>query len=328
MAWDRTKEYTGVISGTAITGHYIIPRGEGVANASPSNIGTLGLTKYLSGYNFRETAGGTAVVKVRDTIALPGPIASAADGAAGNCTAGLHMFMVTGVTRHGETTYGRNAGDRLEFTTAGTVIVNLSGIPIFPKNPDGNHSTLGDTVIGRRIYATKAGAPATTVTPTNAQWFLTVADASSTLASGENGKTLPEATISLADASGFATSGKVLVTTSDGVQVVTYTGKSTNDLTGCTGGSGTMATGGAVSQPMIPNNTATTYALNVADGSFTSTVPPTKDTAGRPVVRLNLAANESIAVSLGPNVIAAVNDGGFAVEVTSSTGLDYGLVGQ
>ncbi len=321
MAADRSKSYTGVIAGTAITGHYVIPKGEGVVNASPSNIGDKGLTLYLSGYNVRETAGATALFKIRDTIKLPGPIGAAADGAAGNSTTGLHMYMVTGVTRHGETTYGRNAGDRLEHTTAGSKIVGLSGIPTFATN-------IGDEVFGRRIYATKAGAPATTVTPTNAQWFLVVADGSTTIASGSNGLSLPQGTISVASGAAVASGGgKMLVTTSDGPQVVTYTGVSTNDITGCTGGSGVMATGGAVTQPMIPNNTATTYNVNLADASFTATVPPTKDTAGRPVVRMNFGPNESVDMALGPNVIVASNGGGFALELTSGS-IDYTLVGK
>jgi hypothetical protein len=285
------------------------------------------LKDYLSSWNVRETAGSTALVKIRDSLALPAKITSAADGAAGNSTAGLHMYLITWVTAHGQSTYGRNAADRLEHTTAGSKIVNLTGIPLSPTNSDGRHATIGTPIVGRRLYATKADAPATGVTPTNAQWFLTVADVSSTLAAGENNKTLPEATISLADASGFATSGRCLITTADGIQVVTYTGKSTNDLTGCTGGTGTMATGGAVSQPMIPNNTATTYALDVADASFAATQPPIMDTAGKPVLRVYLTANQSAGDAFGPNVIGAQNDGGFSVEVTSGT-VDWTLGGK
>lgn len=324
MATDRVVMATGVIAGTAITGSYIIPRGAGVANASASNIGKgFFIGEYLSGYNIRESAAtpGTALVKIRDSLLLPGPIGAAIDGAAGsnNVTVGLHMFIITGVTKHGETTYGRNAGDRLEFTAAGSLTAAISGIPLF--------STVGEEIVGRRLYATKAGAPATGVTPTNAQWFLTVADGSSTLAAGENGKTLPEATISLASGTSFASSGKCLVTTSDGPQVVSYTGKSSNDLTGCTGGSGTMATGGAVTQPMIADNTTTTYTLDVADGGFTATVPPTKDTAGRAVATIPLAASEGMVVPLGPDTIGAQNDGGFAVEINSG-GVDWIIWGR
>lgn len=73
------------------------------------------------------------------------------------------------------------------------------------------------------------------------------AGAATTIAVASNGQSLPQATINVADASGFnAAGGKALVTTGAGVQIVSYTGKTGTTLTGCTGGSGAMATGGAV----------------------------------------------------------------------------------
>lgn len=44
----------------------------------------------------------------------------------------------------------------------------------------------------------------------------------------------------------FPTSGTLLVNTSSGVQLVSYTGKTGNTFTGCSGGVGTMNTGGSV----------------------------------------------------------------------------------
>jgi hypothetical protein len=44
----------------------------------------------------------------------------------------------------------------------------------------------------------------------------------------------------------FPTSGTLLVNTSSGVQSVAYTGKTGNTFTGCSGGAGTMSTGGSV----------------------------------------------------------------------------------
>lgn len=68
-----------------------------------------------------------------------------------------------------------------------------------------------------------------------------------TVASGSNGLSLPQATINLASATQFsAFGGRAIVTTSAGPQVVTYTTKSGNALTGCSGGTGTMSTGGSV----------------------------------------------------------------------------------
>ncbi len=91
--------------------------------------------------------------------------------------------------------------------------------------------------------------------------------ATSTIASGSNGVTLPVGIINLASTSGFTTSGTVLVLTSNGPpQLVNYTGISGNTLTGCTGGNGsqsngqvygTLVTGGAVSQWGVTGNAVT-----------------------------------------------------------------------
>lgn len=71
-----------------------------------------------------------------------------------------------------------------------------------------------------------------------------------TIASGSNGLSLPQATINTSTfPSAFPTGGgTIYVTTSAGVQAVTYTGTSgSNSFTGCSGGSGLMTTGGSVS---------------------------------------------------------------------------------
>ena len=325
MARDRTVSSTT----TAVTTtSYEIPRQSGDNTSTSRAAKVRCLDNYLSAWSVRETTGSaTALVKIRDSLALPGPIGSAPDGAAGNSTAGLHMYLITAVTRHGETTYGRNAGDRLEATTAGSKKVELAGIPLIGSSPLGNRQAIGTGIVGRRVYATKAGAPATGVTPTRAQWFLTVADNSTTLAAGMNSLSLPQASITVGSTTGFASAGNILVTTADGTELVSYTSVDATHFLGCTGGTGTMATGGAVTQPMLGDNTTTTYSLNVADGSFTATNPPLADTAGPAVVEVSLGASQSVGDSYGNNVTAAINDGGFAVEVTSGT-VTWRLRGQ
>lgn len=86
-----------------------------------------------------------------------------------------------------------------------------------------------------------------------------------TIAAGSNGLALPQSVINVASVAptgvnasnpGFSASGGVVnVTTSSGVQVVTYTGinAGANQLTGCSGGAGTMSTGGAVNQIKVPD---------------------------------------------------------------------------
>lgn len=73
-----------------------------------------------------------------------------------------------------------------------------------------------------------------------------------TIASASNGQSLPQSTINVASTVGFATQGVLLVTTSAGVQSITYTGTSGgNQFTGCTGGVGTMSTGGTVTIGLV-----------------------------------------------------------------------------
>jgi hypothetical protein len=68
-----------------------------------------------------------------------------------------------------------------------------------------------------------------------------------TIASGSNGVSLPQAMINVASAAGFPNSaGTIFVSTSKGVQAVTYTGTTGTTFTGCAGGTGTMATGNTV----------------------------------------------------------------------------------
>ncbi len=280
-----------------------------------------GLTRYISGFNITETGASTAYVKFRDAMPQPSSALSAVDGAAGNVTTGLHMLCMTVVTRHGETVQG---GTGTEYTSAGSKIATTT-IPLATEGLD--------VIVGRRLYVTKAGAPTTGVIPTNAQWFLVVADASSTLASNHNGLTLAgTTTITVASGTAFATAGRALVTTTTGIQPIAYTGKSTNDLTGVTMlrpayTGGLMATGGAVTQPMIPNNTATSYNWNVVDGSLAAVQPPLKDTSGQRLKTIKLGSGESMGDDLGPNVLALGNGGGLYVEVNSGT-VEWTVTGQ
>lgn len=60
----------------------------------------------------------------------------------------------------------------------------------------------------------------------------------------DGGVTLPNATITVLDTTGFAASGRIYV----GSQLVEYTGKTATTFTGCTGGSGSIPDGTAVIQ--------------------------------------------------------------------------------
>jgi len=72
-----------------------------------------------------------------------------------------------------------------------------------------------------------------------------------TIAPASNGLTLPQPVINAATA-GFPSNGTILVTTSAGVQVVSYTGITPTSFTGTAGGTGVMSTGGLI-QAVIAN---------------------------------------------------------------------------
>lgn len=66
------------------------------------------------------------------------------------------------------------------------------------------------------------------------------------IAAGSNGVTLPVGTINCVSTTGFPTSGLLLVATSIGNNQIAYTGVTATSFTGCTGGSGTLSTGGVI----------------------------------------------------------------------------------
>ena len=92
-----------------------------------------------------------------------------------------------------------------------------------------NAPTPGLGTLGPVMYALSASTPPTT-----------------SIASGSNGATLPQGTIDVGPTTGFASSGTVYVTSSSGVEAVTYTGVTDTSFTGCSGGVGALVTGNAV----------------------------------------------------------------------------------
>ncbi len=106
--------------------------------------------------------------------------------------------------------------------------------------------------------------------------------ASTSLAAGSNGATLPQAVVYVASTAGLTASGVALVKTSLGYEYVTYTGKvggGTPNITGCTGGTGVMTTGDGVYQVRAisfnPSGTVwyRTYLAQVAGAGASHTDP-------------------------------------------------------
>ena len=70
--------------------------------------------------------------------------------------------------------------------------------------------------------------------------------ASTTISATSNAASLPTGTINVASTTGFPSGGYIMVQTTEGIQLVTYTGTSATTFTGCSGGIGSMTTGGSV----------------------------------------------------------------------------------
>ena len=92
------------------------------------------------------------------------------------------------------------------------------------------------------------------------------------IAAGSNGATLPQATINVSSTGGYTTPGSIFVNSSNGPQYVTFTSTAGgNQFTGCSGGTGTLATNNFVNPGPIPsakfavtNNNTITQTLTSA----------------------------------------------------------------
>jgi hypothetical protein len=78
--------------------------------------------------------------------------------------------------------------------------------------------------------------------PTSTINVASTTTATTSITASSNNVALPTGTINVASTTGFATSGTIYVNTNLGFQLVTYTGTTATTFTGCTGGSGFMAT--------------------------------------------------------------------------------------
>lgn len=163
-----------------------------------------------------------------------------------------------------------------------------------------------------------------------------------TIAAGSNGATLPQAIINVLSTTGFPSAGTIYVASTAGVQVVAYTGVSGgNQFTGCTGGTGTLSTGGTVFGGLISVTTSQANVLATGDqvvisgvlgdtnanGTWTITVVDTSH------FTLNTSTANAAYISGGTysgvgvdgNLVAI---GGSATATLTSTDIDFsGLAG-
>lgn len=75
------------------------------------------------------------------------------------------------------------------------------------------------------------------------------AKAATVISTASNGATLPVTAINVITTAGFDSSGTITVVSSNGPQTITYTNITGTSFTGCSGGTGTLSTGGLVTEP-------------------------------------------------------------------------------
>lgn len=176
---------------------------------------------------------------------------------------------------------------------------------------------------GASATAPGTGAFAAT-TPTGGSLpgnFLGVA---TTIAAGSNGASLPQTTINVASTTGFPTSGTFYLMSNQGNQLITYTGLNATQFTGCTGGTGTMSTGGQVTSASLPTfgtdgytNATTVFRMDGYTDFFSTSGKFRSDMIGKQLVMWKPGSNsseDSIYNIIGyrdpNNIIININTGG------------------
>lgn len=117
-----------------------------------------------------------------------------------------------------------------------------------------------------------------------------------------DGMALPQATITVVSTVGFAASGSVLVTTNAGVYEVAYIGTTATTFTGCTGGSGTLSTGGSVTQISFTGCTGGSGSVTVDELTGTGRIYQVQNTVG------------CVWPNTQMDVVCAANSGAFAID--------------
>ncbi len=134
--------------------------------------------------------------------------------------------------------------------------------------------------------------------------------ASTTVAAGSNGQTLPTGTINVASTTGFPSSGSLLIngpSAASTTMLVAYTGVTATSFTGCTLGAGTLATNQVVTPA---NNVVTLSTLGIY--SLSATVSFAANGTGRRGLRFILSS------VLPVGQVDQANIGAFAHSITST----------
>ncbi|UUY46355.1 glycoside hydrolase family 55 protein [Streptomyces yangpuensis] len=203
----------------------------------------------------------------------------------------------------------KNASMRVKEALGATTIASASSGLSLPQETINVVSTSGFPPVGTISVTTSAGVETVYYAGVTATSFTkctggtgamsaggAVALASTQIAAGSAGQSLPLATtINVASTAGFASSGIVYVTTSNGNQVVTYTGTTGTSFMGCAGGTGTMSAGGMVTASAAWRNISDVYDLTISAAPYgTQIVVSLMNLSTGTVVLNNVAYSSSL----------------------------------
>jgi hypothetical protein len=163
----------------------------------------------------------------------------------------------------------------------------LFNLAVFLRN------ILGFSVVGQSGFdITKINSQSSTVSSNTA------------IAAASNGQALPQSTINVVSTTGFPTSGLIWVTTSDGYQMVRYSGTTTTTFTNCTGGTGTMTSGSNTTIASGSNNVSLpTATINVeATATASTTIAALSNGVALPTGTINVASTTGFPASGTLNV--------------------------
>ena len=152
-----------------------------------------------------------------------------------------------------------------DYPSATTGYFGLSGIFYFFTPFLYNLAIFLNRVLGYSVV----GQTGFNINSTNSQTF--TYSANTAIAAASSGQILPQSTINVGSTTGFPASGTIYVNTSNGVQIVKYSGTTATTFTNCSGGTGTMTAGITTTTSGI--QTLPTATINVTGNPITLGFP-------------------------------------------------------
>lgn len=174
---------------------------------------------------------------------------------------GTHGSFTTGATIPGAIRFVDSTANLFASTDVGNYLTITGAATSTNNSPTGTPFKIVNYVSASTVDILNPGGSTTDANNGTVTWTerTVVVAASTTIASGSNGQSLPQATINVASTAAFPSAGTIFIqTNATAYQAVTYTGTNGTQFTGCSGGTGSMTTGNLVATYGITNQNAGT----------------------------------------------------------------------